>query len=489
MKFFNKTLNKILAVTVFSIISIGCADINLEENPQGFLSPTNFYNTEADFDAALAGAYRPLYADWEGFDYAFPLIMTSGAEDVRSDAGIYKNFNKLSPNAGEPVIKTVWGVLYRSIANANAIIGNLGNAKGVSAQRLGEIEGQAKFIRAFDFFLLVRWFGQVQLTTYENQGNINTLRQSSEQEIYNSIIADLQSAEDKLPLTFADRGRPTKGAAKALLAKVYLTMAGWPIKDQSKYQLAMTKAKEVMDLGVYSLEPNFADLWKSQNRLTNKEFIFAFYGSIANNGISGSHMHTASRHWGNGEGGWGDFHSEDRFFNAFPNGPRKDATFTSVFADGTTWQQAEVQPYTAKFRDAGNTVALNGEGFNVMLRYADVLLMYAEAANMSNGSPTAAALDAINQVRRRAQGLPVNTPNAAVDLPSGMSKTDFDNAVLAERNWELAFEMNRWFDLVRREKVVEVNQALFPNVKPTNALLPKPSAQLIPGILDQNAGY
>ncbi len=489
MNFNKKYFSKKYIFTLLILAVFGCADIDLEENPPSLLNPKSFYTTETEFEAALAGTFRPLYSGWSGFDYGYPLIMTSGAEDVRSDAGIFKDLDRLSANDSDQSISNVWRILYQSISNANAIIGNVTNAQGISKQRLGELEGQAKFIRAFNFFFLVRWFGEVQLTTFENQTFIDDLKQSSVKDIYASIIADLKDAETKLPDSFSERGRPTKGAAKALLAKVYLTMAGWPLEDTSNYALARDKAKEVIDEMNYSLEPNFADLWKAENRLTNKEFIFAFYGSTASDGISASHMHTASRFWGNGEGGWGDFHSEERFYDLFPDGPRKDATFTTVFADGTSYVDAGVQPYMAKYRDGGETVGNNGEGFNVMMRYADVLLIYAEAANMAESGPSVKATEYVNMVRRRANGLDVNTPDASVDLPSGMSQLDFDKAVIAERNWELAFELNRWFDLVRKKMVVEVNQAVHPNVSINNRLLPKPSAQLIPGILEQNSGY
>lgn len=482
-------MKKITVLSMALITLMGCADIELDENPPSLLNPDTFFTTESEFEAALAGAFRPLYSDWSGFDYGYPLIMTSGAEDVRSDAGIFKDLDRLSANGSDQSILNVWRQLYQSIANANTIIGNLQNAEGISEERLGTLEGQAKFIRAFNYFYLVRWFGEVQLTTFENQGEIETLEQSSVSEIYASIISNLKDAEIKLPDTFEDKGRPTKTAAKALLAKVYLTMAGWPLEDASAYTLARDKVKEVIDSGLYSLEEDFSDLWKAENKLTNNEFIFAFYGSIAADGISGSHMHTASRHWGNGEGGWGDFFSEDRFFNAFPDSARKDATFTSVFADGTSWEEAGVQPHMAKYRDAGETIAGNGEGFNVQLRYSDVLLMFAEASNMAEGGPSPGALLAVNQVRRRANGLDINTADARVDISSDMSQSEFDEAIIEERNWELAFELNRWFDLVRKKMVVAVNQDLHSGVTEQNRLLPKPSAQLIPGILDQNTGY
>ena len=148
----------------------------------------------------------------------------------------------------------------------------------------------------------------------------------------------------------------------------------------------------------------------------------------------------------------------------------------------------------AKYRDAGaaatatGPVASNdGDGFFVMTRYAEVLLTYAEAANMAEGRPSPAALEALNQVRRRASA---NNQALYPDLTAGLSQQAFDAAVVAERAWELAFENKRWFDLVRKEKVVEVNKALYPSVSVTNMLLPKPQKEvgMIKG-LTQNPGY
>ena len=128
-----------------------------------------------------------------------------------------------------------------------------------------------------------------------------------------------------------------------------------------------------------------------------------------------------------------------------------------------------------------------GDGFVPITRYAEVLLIYAEAANMAEGGPSAEALEAINKVRRRAGGY---DQSVYPDLPSGMSKAAFDDAVIAERGWELAFEGKRWFDLVRREMVVEANKDLYPNVSENNRWLPKPGTEvdLIEG-LNQNEGY
>ena len=198
------------------------------------------------------------------------------------------------------------------------------------------------------------------------------------------------------------------------------------------------------------------------------------------------------------EGGFNTVLSEARFFYSFPEGPRKDATFWTVFADGahTTWEDsAQGKPVIAKYRDGGVAASYDqglvngsaGEGFFVVSRYSEALLIYAEASNMAEGTPSQEALNAINLVRRRASG---NDQLLYPDLSSGMTQQEFDEAVINERKWEFAFEVKRWFDLVRKEMVVSANIDLYPNVKEYNKLLPKPQTEvdLING-LEQNPGY
>ncbi|MFS4457404.1 RagB/SusD family nutrient uptake outer membrane protein [Maribacter sp. 2304DJ31-5] len=493
-----KVTKRILLIAMGITLLNGCTD--LEEQPEGLLSPESFFSNEVDFEAALVGNYRSYFGGWGGFDFVNAFVMNGGAEDMSSRPPAF-NLNQYDrfltqPSAGAH--SAMWNALYAGIANSNNIISNIGNLEGVvSAERKDEIEGQARFLRALGYFYLVRWFGEVPIITSENQTDADVVGQSPVADIYNLIVSDLSLAENQLPPSFAEAGKAPRGAAKALLAKVYLTMAGWPLEDTSNYALARDKANELISgnlAGTYSLEEDFADLWLVDNKLNNSEFIFSFFG--ASNG-EGSKFHHSSRP--GVEGGWSDWYSEDRFFNAFPDDYRKDISFHTVFLDGTAWEDGEFQqPYIAKFRDGGVPCGPGDGGcggaqgdFGIpILRYAEVLLIYAEAANMAEGSPSASALEAINQVRRRANNLDSNTPDASVDLTAGISQGDFDDAVIAERAWELAFEHKRWFDLVRKKMVVEVNQDLHPNVTENNRLLPKPATEvdLIEG-LEQNPGY
>ena len=474
--------------------------VKLDETPPGQLSPGNFYKTVADFEAATNGAIQPLFQSYGGWDFNGPFILCYGAEDLttRPQATESKTFDELRPTPSNGTLAGMWGMCYSSINNATAILVQLPNATAIPAQKSTEFSGQAKFLRALNYFYLVRWFGKLPLITESNQDIAATVPEAEIAAIYTQIEKDLKEASNELPVSFPEKGRPTKGAAQALLAKVYLTEAGWPLMDNSKYALARDMAKAVIDAGTYKLEKNFADLWLAKNKFSNTEFIFTLTGISTAGLVPASHHHVATRP--GEEGGWSDRFTEARFFNAFPSGPRKDASFHTVFDDAahTTWQNSQyAQPYISKFRDAGAASpftgpykSLDGEGFTNLLRYADVLLIYAEAANMAEGAPSATAYEAINKVRRRAQGLDPDAPNASTDL-AGLSKADFDKAVIAERNWELAFEGNRWFDLVRKQMVVEVNKALYPYVDAHNMLMPKPDDEIkrLKGLLSQNEGY
>lgn len=478
---------KVFFTLMFVFVAGGCT--KLKEVPAGVLSAQTFYKTDADFQAAISGELRAYFNNYGVFDDYNAEFLCAGAEDV-TGKGV-NLYDVLRPDVNGASAVLVWQYIYTAINESNQIIANISTATAVSDANKKQYEGQARYLRAMGYFYLTRWFGEIPIITADNQSNAANVGQSSVADVYKLIVADLTIAKTNLSVS-SIKARPTKGAAEALLAEVYLNMAGWPLKDATKYALARDEAKAVMDMGIYGLELNYADLWKVSNKLNTKEIIFMFNG--ISNGAP-SHFHRSTRP--GEEAGWDDWYSEARFFNAFPEGPRKDASFHTVFTDAnhTTWQNSRLgQPYIAKFRDAGAgatadgpILTSNGDGFFPISRYAEVLLTYAEAANMAEGGPSADALNAINLVRRRAGGY-----NQLVypDLLSGMSQQDFDAAVISEREWELAFECKRWFDLVRKEQVVSANKALYPNVDAHNMLLPKPQVEVnrING-LKQNTGY
>lgn len=472
-------------------ICCGCAD--LSEDLTGQPTSDKFFKTIVDFNSYISGAYTPLVKLY-GEDA--PYVACAGAEDVCTPVVRWKGFEQVNINTvGNPeeVTDILWNNCYSSISACNTTIELVAQNTNLTAEELSPIDGEAKFLRAFGYFQLVRWFGEVPLLTEANQKNASVEPQAAIADIYKQIVVDLQSAETTLPSKREDRTRPTSWTAKSLLAKVYLTMAGFPLNDTSCYALARDKAGEVINEKVYSLERHFFDLWLYDNRQTNSEFIFTLYGNSISR--TGGYQFRATRPDANGEGGWADWTSDSRFFDMFPkgDGSRVKGTFYLTMIDGTPWEQTNTaQPYVGKLRDAGPASGgyynapigsgQNADGFYCMLRYSDILLIYAEAANLAEGSPSQKAYDALNEVRRRA-GLP--------EL-SGLTAKQFDDAVLDERNWELAFECNRWFDLCRRYLLKEKLSPWYPEstIDDHNYLLPKPNDQLmIMAGVKQNPGY
>lgn len=485
-------LNKL---AIGMLVTLACSRcVSLDEDLTGQPTPDKFFGTLTDFNSFVSGAYQPLYAIY-GTDA--PYVATAGAEDVNVSSVVrwrgFEQANIQSVSNPDEVTDVLWNNSYSSISACNTLIALVRDNTKLSAEVLAPIAGEARFLRALNYFNMVRWFGQIPILTEENQTNASQEPQASVEAIYTQIVTDLKQAETLLPRVASEPGKPTRYAAKGLLAKVYLTMAGFPLNKTEYYAEARDKANEVMtdgrsDCG-FGLESNYFNLWLFENRYTNSEFIFTLYSSSDNG--TGGYINRAIRP--TVEGGWADWTSDKRFLAAFPegDGSRVRGTFYLTFNDGSSWQDADIaEPYVGKLRDggpkaggyAGSSVANLADGFYCLLRYADVLLIYAEAANQAEGSPSTKAYEALNDVRGR----------AGLGALSGLAKEQFDAAVLDERNWELAFECNRWFDLCRRHKVAEVVRAYYPDAQITdnNYLLPKPNDQLaIMAGVEQNPGY
>jgi starch-binding outer membrane protein, SusD/RagB family len=467
-----KRINKYYAGwLVLVLFAVACNKSFLDETPKGSITPVSFYKTAKDLEmasAALAVQYNAAFNQVGGAYY--------GADDITSKRSgnkiEFSDFDIFNANSSNGRMTNWWSSYYATIKSANSLIQNYSKATEATEEQRNNAAGHAYFMRAISYFYLTRTWGEVPMPT---EATIDNNRSNAKvADIYNLIVADLQKAETMLPDNWDGKIRqngidifPTKGSAKSLLANVYLTMAGWPLKQADKYALAAAKAKEVIDGKAtwgYDLMTNFADIWKIKNKF-NKEAVFACY---YNNDIP-------AWSWENGnmtapnpfapdyeEGGWDDGFGEITFYNKFPSGPRKDATYQKDYyvkndpATVVSWQQTlQKHPYFLKYRDdesydwsihKANDWWSSATAF--VIRYSEVLLTYAEAKAMSS-APDASAYDAINQVRQRA-GLP--------DLMPGLSQTAFRDSVIAERGWEFTAEYGmRWFDLVRTETVQKAN--------------------------------
>ncbi|TKG91969.1 RagB/SusD family nutrient uptake outer membrane protein [Puteibacter caeruleilacunae] len=484
-----KILRYILTIAVIASM-FGCE--NLDEQPKSILSPESFYNTEADLRAAITACYSPLMGNWNGISVrSWALHM--GADDMTSRRGANKQrlleFDDFNISTNNIDNRNMWNTYYQGISACNLAIANYEKVK-MNEELKQQLIAQAFFIRAFCYYNAVRFWGDIPLITEPVEDDGLSIVRSPAADVYTQILADLEFAEQKLPVNWPGQpGAATKGAAKTMLADVYLTMAGWPMKQIDKYALAAQKAKEVMNLGAYDLMPNFKDLFNLATK-NNQEHIWNLQASVNDKYPSKLGISFLPPD----EKGWCDYVAEVDFFERFPENRRKDQTYYTEFTvNGETvnWQDGMLGlPFFSKYWDDANPKdkkKVNGDHLFPIYRYAEVLLIYAEAQNRANGGPDQSCYDAVNAIRARANA------GVADDAPAGLSEAEFDQLVFDEKGWEFAAEQKRWHDLVRKELVAEYNKdkaTITTTITKDNYIFPIPAyeREINPG-LTQNPGY
>ena len=496
-----------------------CNDF-LTEKPQDFFSPDNFPSTEADLAIAL-GAIDDWYTGGSNqayFHRGWPMLTEVPSDQTIyeriSDASRYEN-DTFTLNADNEWLWRVWKQIYGAINSANAIIDRIPQMNIPQAVK-DRYMGAAKFHRAFNTFNAVRVWGDVPLVTksWGSFAEATSVKRSPMAEVYAQLVQDLTDAASKLPTKWpgsccADDGRPTKGAANAMLADVYMNMAGWPgvagMSQTAKWADAAARADSVILGGAYSLVPSFQNLFLIKNK-NGPEHIY----SIQFGGLIRNLFTCQSRPAGVGKESCTNYwYSTEAFMNSFSNADaRKAVTFQTRVIDstvtpnktylyntagsygdkGTRFPADRFHPYYGKFYDAGGPGKITENNSRTDLnwpiyRYAEVLLIKAEAENEAVG-PDAGAYAAINQVRTRA-ALPNLTP--------GLTQAEFRDSVRQERSWELAFESKRLFDLKRWGLFYSVlsNDPLAKvGIKTYHLFLPIPNRELdLNANLCQNPGY
>ncbi|WP_233509566.1 RagB/SusD family nutrient uptake outer membrane protein [Pedobacter chinensis] len=452
---------------MLALVATSCSKI-LDTTPQDFISPINYYNTEKELESALAGVYDRL-GDNRVYAQGMACYM------VFSDEFFMKNqisgINANIVDASTLELNRHWEALYTGIERANMLLDNIDKAQ-VSEAKRNEIKGQTLFLRAYYYFLLTDEFGAVPLKLQSTKSpEEEPLPGTPIKDIYERIVADMKQAEI-LVKSVSDYGyntRITKTTVQGILARVYLTMAGFPLNDASKYAEARSYAEKVMQSGLHDLTPDFSQIYinhvrevfDTKENLWEVEFKGTGQGEIQEAGTIGSYNGITC---GIIEIGYGyDYvHATAKLYDAYASGDqRRDWTVapyryvtTGQTAVRTNWAADQIYDRSnGKWRREYELVLprnQNMTGTNwPLLRYADVLLMFAEADNQVNGGPSAAAYNAINMVRRRGYGKNVSTPDTQADAVAGLSKQDFLDLIRNERLRELAFEGIRKHDLVR----------------------------------------
>ena len=438
----------------------------LTEAPKDFFTPANFPSTEADLKIALGGI-----DNWYtgGANQAYYIRGWPMLTEVPSDQTVLINNTTDSKyeqdsytyNSNNEWLFRVWQQVYGAIGQSNQLIAQIPQMTGVSQDVKDRYLGAAKFHRALNHFNAVRVWGDVPIMSapVTDFAGVNDVVRAPQADVYAFIVADLVDAVRLLPVKWPDSatpddGRPTRGAAGTMLADVYANMSG-SVVNQNHWADAAAAAKAVIDSRAYSLVPDFSQLWLVKNK-NGPEHIY----SIQFEGLIRNLFTSQSRPSGIGaESGSNYWCTTPEFMDTFANTDlRKKSTFlTSVTVGTTTFNYATVgtvkgfgdksprfprpMPYYGKFYDnGGQSIAVNSGRSNLnwpVYRYAETLLLHAEAENEANGPANAYA--SINLVRARA-GLPAL---------SGLTQATFRDAVRQERSWELAFESKHLFDLKR----------------------------------------
>lgn len=490
-------MKKIIITFLLSAgLLVSCTE--LEVTPDSFVTEDNYFNTQDDAVASVTAVYASLSLD-PGEQSLFGrnlYFLTDMASDYAA-AGVsatnpqVRALSSLTHDATSDRVQVAWRQIYAGINRANVAIDNIPKVTGSEVIKTRLIN-EAKFIRGLLYFQAVRLWGGVPIVLHEatsiNLGDLKTNRATVD-EVYAQIIKDLTDAES-LPATYsaADAGRATSGAAKAILAKVYITRKDWPN--------TILKAREVINGGYgYALFEDFQDIF-TKTKKNGKEHIFSvqFEPNQAGNGSSGSTFQATSFTGFTATEPADIISDVALFYDIYAAGDkRRDVSYAKQLLNPTTGTLYTFpKPIFKKYLDLTNLATPSNVAINFpVIRYADILLSLAEAINEQSG-PTAEAYELINQVRRRAFGKAITTPDVTVDLVA-LNQATFRAAIQEERKKEFVQEGQRWFDLVRWGTLVtEVKKVTAKNsVSERNNLYPIPQSErnINPDGLPQNPGY
>lgn len=453
-----KKLGYITGVVATLLLPTSCEQSFLDTDPQGKLPGQVFWQNEADATKAVNAMYASLRS-WG--NTAFPAIAleNTGSDDAEkgssaSDATFFNTYDDFTVGSTEGQMFGFWEAQYQNINYANQVLDNIPNItmdSGLKERYLAE----AKFVRAYSYFRLVRAFGDVPLRLHvpANAAEYN-LPRTPKAEIYTAIEKDLTEAATVLPTSYnqTNLGRITKGAAWSLHAKVSMY--------QQKWQQVYDITNQVIGSGIYTLFPNYEQLFRVKNE-NSSESIFEIQNELVleNKDASNSQYSEVQGVRGINGGGWGFNVPTQSLVDSYePGDPRKDAT---IIFRGETTPDGDKIPATGDnpmynqksyvpFKDYISGFASGCQQNVRVIRYADVLLMHAEAAN-EIGKATE-ALVSLEKVRARARA----GNNSILPKITVTDKVALQKAIWHERHVELAMENDRYFDVIRQGRGVEV---------------------------------
>lgn len=438
-----------LSLVLFGLSLFSCKKI-IDLYPQSNLNTATYYSTSDEVKSALTGSYnglqRPLSIEWQVTELRSDNSKQGAPGSTASTNRDLSDLDMFIPSTSHQGIYTYWLNTYNNIHNVNIILQKLGvsynpTTGSISLENVSipisvtdrkQFAGEAMFIRAYHYFNLVRLYGGVFLVhTPISPAESKTMNRVSVAEIYKLIEADLKTAAtwmnglkfNQIPVN--DIGRATSWAAKGLLGKVYLT--------QNRKAEAITQLQDVITNSGYSLQSNYANVFSITNEM-NSEILFAVRYKAGGLGLGSPFANTFAPLGSgaavvNGDGQGLNYPTAD--LDTATNGDNRKATIIGVYGTGTA-----AKWYVKKYISAV-AIANDAENDWPVLRFADILLMMAEAQGYSQSS-----IDYINTVRPRA-GL------ANYTLAGLPTVAKFEEALSNERRIEFAFENQRFFDIVR----------------------------------------
>ena len=481
-----------ILTTIMALAFVGCEDM-LEQETYSELAPDNFLNTEEGIESVLYSCFGAGYIN--GYDLHDCTNITNWCTDIEWETGGQEGYTSVLIYGFNWDSETTWlsDVMwerpYRAIRNANSLLSYIDDSEVSDADK--ELyKAEARFIRAMMYNYLYSWYGTVPLRT--STEDPTEMARCTDAEITSFIAKELEAVAPLLPYPGEEKnyGRPTRGAALALLCKFYL--------NQKEWQKAADAAQKVIDLGYYELYKDgaYADMFKVENE-QNKEYILvspntaenrglnymngAFPPNFAKDPISGI---TKLSNWNN----WAaQYRLYDSFVNTFdPEDTRDDCIIKEYINSGGDTVSLLNNNNTRSFKFWPDPDAISNEHGNDMplIRYADILLSRAEALNNLSSAPTQEAIDLINEVRERA-GL---EDLQLADFPSTGSLNEH---LLNERSWELYCEA-----FIRREDMIRfgtfISSAIERGYSAKNyqVLFPIPQKEVdANSLMEQNEGY
>ena len=516
----NNIYNKASRLFLFGMLVagfVGCSSFLEEEDPSN-LTPDSFYTIPDHAEAALAAVYADtrfigggagiFSANWQLLEAPTGTSTTETAQN--SDLN---NLYGLIYDSRTQHMINWWNGLYRVIAQANQVLDKVPGISPMDEAQKTKVLGEARFLRAWAYFYVVRLWGDAPLITVPQTASSEDFKPSpaAQDAIYALIVEDLKAAEAAGLPWMDESGRASLAAAKSLLSKVYLTMAGFPLSmGASHYQLAAEKSKEVIDYGMsnpasLNLFPDYKAI-HNENNDNRLEHIFMLQYNVI---VAGNPMNDMFPNFKPvtfaGPSGTGSTVPTEEFYSSYEDGDLRAVNqegffYTTYYENGSGAEFDLGAPYIFKHfnqialgsKDQPGTRANN---LNVpLIRFAEVLLIYAEAQN-EVGGPNALAVESLKRIRDRA-GL--TTPT----LGEFTSDT-FREAVWRERWHELCYEQITWFDMLRLRKVYNEATNGFDNFEghrnpSSNQTLqakhylmpyPLPEMQNNPNLTPQNPGY